>query len=274
MVDIISRSQWGAKAWRTGTRSRPLSRLGWFLVHYHGGPPPVSVGQWVPKNIEAIHLGNGWSGVGYHFVVDQAGTIYEGRGWGLVGAHSPPHNEDGLGVYVAIGGDQEPTEAAKASVRWLYDEANRRTGKTLRKSWHGYDYATACPGPHLIAWVKGGMKVDGKPSSDGGAQSIKPKPPASKPSTSKAPKFPLPRGHYFGPKSGPASSVSGYYSHRADLKKWQAQMRKRGWSIAADGLYGPTTAKVARQFQAEKGLSVDSLIGASTWAAAWTAKVT
>ena len=97
--------------------------------------------------------------------------------------------------------------------------------------------------------------------------------PAPKPAA-KAPKFPLPKGHYFGPKSGPASSVSGYYSHRADLKKWQAQMRKRGWSITADGLYGPATAKVARQFQKEKGLGVDGLIGAKTWAAAWTEKVT
>lgn len=103
----------------------------------------------------------------------------------------------------------------------------------------------------------------------------KPSTPAKKPKpAAKAPKFPLPKGHYFGPKSGPNSSVSGYYSHKADLKKWQAQMRKRGWSITADGLYGPATKKVARQFQKEKGLGVDGLIGAKTWAAAWTEKVT
>lgn len=103
----------------------------------------------------------------------------------------------------------------------------------------------------------------------GGKPASKPKP-----STSKAPKFPLRSGHYFGPKSGPASSVSGYYSHRADLKRWQAQMRKRGWSITADGLYGPATKKVARQFQQERGLGVDGLIGKKTWDAAWNAKVT
>lgn len=100
--------------------------------------------------------------------------------------------------------------------------------------------------------------------------------PASKPkpaTTSKAPTFPLPRGSYFGPKSGPAASVSGYYSHRADLKRWQAQMRKRGWSLTADGLYGPRTATVARQFQKQAGLARDGLIGASTWAAAWTEPV-
>lgn len=162
-MKIVSRSQWGA---RVGPNTpRPLSRLTGFYVHYHGGPPPASTGSWVPKNIEAIHLGNGWQGVGYHFVVDQAGTIYEGRGWDYVGAHSPPHNTDGLGVYVAVGGDQQPTEAAKRSVRWLYDEACRKTGKTLYKRWHGYDYPTACPGPHLIAWVKAGMPTTGAPDT-------------------------------------------------------------------------------------------------------------
>ena len=67
--------------------------------------------------------------------------------------------------------------------------------------------------------------------------------------------------------------MSGYYSHRADLKRWQAQMAKRGWKIAVDGLYGPGTKAVAVAFQREKGLDVDGLIGAATWAAAWTAPV-
>ena len=89
-----------------------------------------------------------------------------------------------------------------------------------------------------------------------------------------APPFPLPRGHYFGPKTGPISSVSGYYSHRADLKRWQARMAARGWSIAADGLFGPRTAAVVRAFQREKGLTVDGLIGPATWSAAWTSPIT
>jgi peptidoglycan hydrolase-like protein with peptidoglycan-binding domain len=51
-------------------------------------------------------------------------------------------------------------------------------------------------------------------------------------------------------------------------------MAARGWSISADGFYGDQTAGVARQFQAEKGLGVDGLIGKDTWAAAWNAPVT
>ena len=88
------------------------------------------------------------------------------------------------------------------------------------------------------------------------------------------PPFPLPAGWYFGPKEGPQQSVSGYYSHSDDLKVWQQRMKDRGWNITVDGLYGPETESIAKQFQAEKGLVVDGLIGVNTWAAAWTAPVT
>ena len=128
---------------------------------------------------------------------------------------------------------------------------------------------------------KAGVDVDGmagpdtisKAAKDGFKWKRKPKA-GSKPKTPDAPKFPLPKGHYFGPKSGPKSSVSGYYSHRSDLKRWQQRMKDRGWSITPDGLYGPRTATVARKFQAEKKLAVDSLVGRKTWDAAWTAPVT
>lgn len=274
MVNVISRSEWGAKPWRGTPYSVALNQRTWFLVHYHGGEPRNSVGVGVPREIEAIHLANGWSGVGYNFVVSQDGTVYEGRGWNLVGAHCPGHNTNGLGVYVAVGGDQAPTPEALAAVRALYDEACRRTGNNLRKSYHGYDYPTACPGPKLTAWVKAGMLVETGVDSVPTPPKTPSKSPTKKPATTKAPAFPLPRGYYFGPKSGPASSVSGYYSNRADLKKWQQRMKDRGWTITVDGLYGPGTARVARQFQKQARLAQDGLIGRDTWNAAWTEKVT
>ena len=92
-----------------------------------------------------------------------------------------------------------------------------------------------------------------------------------------APAFPLPWNWYFGPKEGPRESVSGYYSHREDLRRWQARMIERGWDLGphgADGLYGDRTGDVAEAFQREKGLTVDRKIGPATWAAAWTAPIT
>ena len=51
-------------------------------------------------------------------------------------------------------------------------------------------------------------------------------------------------------------------------------MKKRGWRIDVDGYFGPASEKVARQFQAEKGIRVDGAVGAQTWAASWSEPVT
>ncbi|AKY03782.1 endolysin [Streptomyces phage Amela] len=163
-VKIISRAAWGAKPWTSTPYTAPLSKRTEFFVHYDGAHPVGRKGSAIPKAIENIHLGNGWSGIGYNFVVDQDGNIYEGRGWDLVGAHCPNHNTSGIGVQIAIGGDQEPSEKALAACRALYDEACRKTGRTLAKKGHKDGIATACPGPKLYAWVKAGMPVKAAPA--------------------------------------------------------------------------------------------------------------
>lgn len=60
----------------------------------------------------------------------------------------------------------------------------------------------------------------------------------------------------------------------SDVRRWQARMRERGWNIDVDGIFGPQTERVARAFQAEKGLRVDGIVGPETWRAAWLAEVT
>jgi len=51
------------------------------------------------------------------------------------------------------------------------------------------------------------------------------------------------------------------------VKQWQQRMQERGWNIADDGIYGSQSAQIARQFQQEKGLGVDGIVGPDTWAA-------
>ncbi|NML55202.1 hypothetical protein HHL19_35245 [Streptomyces sp. R302] len=160
MVSIISRTTWGATPWKGTPDTVPLTQRTEFYIHYDGAHQITRTGYAVLRAIEAVHLRKGWAGVGYNFVIDQAGTIYEGRGWTLQGAHCPGHNISGIGVQVAIGGDQKPSKAALAACRALYEEANRRTGRTLAKRGHKDGFATACPGEHLYAWVKAGMPAD------------------------------------------------------------------------------------------------------------------
>ncbi|WP_199825477.1 peptidoglycan-binding protein [Streptomyces sp. TP-A0875] len=173
-MTIISRAAWGAKPWDNDPASKgpatvPLAeRTEWF-VHYDGATPITRTGYAIPRAIEAQHLSQGWASVGYNFVVDQAGNAYEGRGWSRQGAHCPGHNVSGLSVQIAIGGDQEPTAAALATARALYDEACQRTGRTLAKRGHRDGIATLCPGSRLYAWVQAGMPAQGyTPAPDPG----------------------------------------------------------------------------------------------------------
>jgi len=94
------------------------------------------------------------------------------------------------------------------------------------------------------------------------------------PATASVPAWPLPAGYYFGPKSGPRESVSGYFSHGDDLRRWQQRVIDRGWtSLKASGVWDAATARVVAAFQRQK-LGGTGRFGPKTWAAAWTAPIT
>ena len=275
-----SRASWGArspKGSRNSINAKPLGTA----IHWNGPACASSIRSHSQcpgfiRGIQNFHMdGRGWSDIAYTMFACPHGDLFEGRGKGVgTAANGTTYGNSNYYAIYAMWG-QGDGSVPKPMLDAIAD------GVALCRSWgagstvttHNALFSTECPGSELTSLVKAGRFSGGSKPSTGGTQSIKPKP-TSKPSTSKAPKFPLPRGHYFGPKSGPASSVSGYYSHRADLKRWQAQMRKRGWSLAADGLYGPRTASVARSFQRDKRLAQDGLIGKQTWDAAWNSKVT
>jgi peptidoglycan hydrolase-like protein with peptidoglycan-binding domain len=56
-------------------------------------------------------------------------------------------------------------------------------------------------------------------------------------------------------------------------RRWQAQMKARGWDIAVDSDYGHNSERVCRAFQREKRLAVDGIVGPNAWRAAWEAPV-
>lgn len=62
--------------------------------------------------------------------------------------------------------------------------------------------------------------------------------------------------------------------HDDNVRTWQQRMADRGWTITPDGWYGSASEAVCRQFQAEKNLTPDGVVGPLTWDAAWTAPVT
>src|SRR5690606_29774313 len=162
-VPVVSRAQWGAKPWQGKPSTVPLKRRTEFFVHWFGGVPQNASGVALAREVERLHInGNGWSGVGYNWIIGEDGVAYEGRGWTLQGAHCPGHNVSGLAVLIAVGkGGKKASAAALATARALYDEACERTGNTLAMRGHRDGIATECPGPDLYEWVRDGMPVDG-----------------------------------------------------------------------------------------------------------------
>jgi len=50
-----------------------------------------------------------------------------------------------------------------------------------------------------------------------------------------------------------------------DVLTWQKRMQERGFTLAVDGLYGPESKRVCREFQRQQGIGVDGIVGPITW---------
>lgn len=157
----VTRTQWGGPTWTTRVGTVPWTARTELVVHWHGGAPAVDRGPGVPRAVDRMHRDRGWAGIGYSWVVDQDGVIYEGRGWTAQGAHATGHNASGIGILVAVGeGGPPPTAAALAAVREIADEADARAGRRLRRVGHRDLMATECPGDTLHAWIAAGMPLE------------------------------------------------------------------------------------------------------------------
>lgn len=70
----------------------------------------------------------------------------------------------------------------------------------------------------------------------------------------------------------------GVYYRRGDVAEgvrvFQARLAERGWSVVADGWFGRKTEKAVLGFQSNKNLTVDGIVGRSTWDALWTEPIT
>ena len=108
------------------------------------------------ETVHQWHLNNGWSGIGYHFLIRKDGTIEEGRPLGTVGAHVYGENRHTVGINL-VGNFESavPTEAQKTAAAHLI--ASLCTVYQLDPVWestvkgHCDLNATACPGRYLYA---------------------------------------------------------------------------------------------------------------------------
>ncbi len=133
---IVPRLSWGAD--ESIRRAAPLfaDQIRFSIVHHTAGRNDYSRGEAaaIVKGIQLYHVqGNGWNDIGYNFLVDRFGTIYEGRFGGternVVGAHAQGFNTGSVGIaLLGTYGSTAPSPAAQEAiaelVSWRLDLAH------------------------------------------------------------------------------------------------------------------------------------------------------
>ncbi|GAA4891447.1 peptidoglycan recognition protein [Streptomyces coeruleoprunus] len=181
---IVPRTAWKAETVSTAPGARYAPTVKAAVIHHTSTPNDYDCAS-IPRllrNLYAGHTyGRHWDDIGYNFLVDACGTIYEGRAGGVdrpvIGAHTKGFNEGTVGI-AAIGTFTEGTrvpepmlDAIARLVAWKLDprgpdprgtvalvstndESRFPEGTTAVLpvvGGHTDGYATRCPGAALYA---------------------------------------------------------------------------------------------------------------------------
>ena len=120
------------------------------VIHHTGNPYDDDLSA---EQIHTSHLMQGWSGIGYHYVIRKDGTIEEGRPEWAVGAHAQGYNWNSVGIHLCGNFEYaEPTQAQIESASYLIGYLCDKyclipTAETVKG--HRDLMPTACPGQHL-----------------------------------------------------------------------------------------------------------------------------
>ncbi|HET9380049.1 MAG TPA: N-acetylmuramoyl-L-alanine amidase [Streptomyces sp.] len=177
---IVTRRGWGADEWLRERRFVYTKKVKAAFVHHtaSGNDYRCSQAPSLIRGIYRYHVRSmGWRDIGYNFLVDKCGNIYEGRAGGVtkpvLGAHTLGFNSNSMGIAVlgSFGSKKPSASAVRAVSRltaWklgLYGMNPRgktyltsagsglyRKGRKVRLhviSGHRDGFATECPGRKL-----------------------------------------------------------------------------------------------------------------------------
>lgn len=157
---VIARSNWTntQPKWRA---SRPMNGVQRITVHHDA---INASGLWrqgdVAKRLNQIrnsHLqrGSEWIDIGYHYIVDPAGRVWQGRPISIEGAHVRATNEHNLGI-CCMGNFEEhrPTSEQLAAVDQFAASQMRRYGVPISRVYtHRELKPTECPGENMQRYM-------------------------------------------------------------------------------------------------------------------------
>ncbi|MCL2802580.1 MAG: N-acetylmuramoyl-L-alanine amidase, partial [Micrococcales bacterium] len=169
---IHLRTEWTTR--KPGKFDPAPAKLSGAVLHHTAGANGTTTAQapGVLRGIQNYHMDSrGWSDIGYNFVVDSQGGIWEARSGSLgayvVGAHAAPYNTGSVGVsilgtYSSVEPPGKAVDAAGRLMAWRLSTSNvsnlkatvKYPGKTVAVpvvAGHRDVNSTDCPGNRLYA---------------------------------------------------------------------------------------------------------------------------
>jgi N-acetyl-anhydromuramyl-L-alanine amidase AmpD len=101
--------------------------------------------------IRTSHRRKGWSDIGYHYVIDRAGRLWEARPINYQGAHVRDNNEHNIGVMCMGNFDlQQPSEAQLTTLARTVQQIRQYYRVSESRIYtHQEINPTACPGRNM-----------------------------------------------------------------------------------------------------------------------------
>lgn len=150
---IIPRAEWGARPAK-GVSLAKWNKLTATRVHHTVSPAPKGSGaalleeeKSAVREIQKYHMNKRkYVDIAYNFLIAPSGRVYEGRGAGVVGAHTLNHNED---CGIAFIGNYESDKLTQAQIL-AYKNLRRKLKLSGKQVAHKETFATSCPGKNAI----------------------------------------------------------------------------------------------------------------------------
>jgi len=176
---ILSRLAWGANEAIRRAPPQYATSVQFALVHHTAGTNSYTAAQSaaIVRGIEVYHVqGNGWNDIGYNFLVDRYGQVFEGRYGGVdknvIGAHAEGFNTGSVGVAVlGTYGSAGPPLVARTALAnllaWRLDVAHVDPNSTV--TWTSGGNARFPSGAPVVLRTVSGHRDTGFTSCPGAA---------------------------------------------------------------------------------------------------------
>ncbi|KAL0267355.1 UNVERIFIED_CONTAM: hypothetical protein PYX00_009647 [Menopon gallinae] len=169
--NIITRAEWGAES---PEKQEALNEPVPYLAIHHTYKPKfcssTELCKRAMKSIQDYHKNERkWSDIGYSFCIGGDGNVYEGRGWGMVGAHTYAWNNKAIGVCFI--GDYT-SELPTPEMMMRLDELTQcgieggHLKEDVKYFGHRQVGATECPGKAFFADIQGMTRWTPNPTKE------------------------------------------------------------------------------------------------------------